>query len=239
MAVLFTVLLGLACLIVGYLLGSIPTAVLIAKHYGVDIRSVGSHNAGGTNVGRVIGKKAGILTMVLDGLKAILPCLAVLLLVTFCPMELIAYPHLPELYVCLTGLAVALGHTFPLFAGFKGGKAVACFAGFILFVSPLLFVFGCLVFFSVLKIGKKVSLASVIGVPMTFLGSCVPMVLDLTVCSDILSYDGGLYNGPAFGLHLSYLTAVTVFLLALLIVARHLSNIRRLAKGTEPETKFK
>lgn len=226
-------------LVVGYLIGSIPTSILISKHYGIDIRKYGSHNAGGTNVGRVIGKKAGILTIILDIFKCFIPCLITNLVSVFAHIEMVSYSHLNELLVCLCALGVCIGHTFPIFASFKGGKAVACFAGFVFYISPIIFVLGCAIFFTIFKLFHKVSLSSVIAVPSIILLSLVPAILDLTVLSDPMCYNGGMYFAPSFMLHLSYVSTIFIFLLALLVVIRHLSNIKRIKEGDEPETHFK
>ncbi|MFA6861401.1 MAG: glycerol-3-phosphate 1-O-acyltransferase PlsY [Bacilli bacterium] len=224
-------------ILVGYLIGSIPTSVIVAKAHGIDITKVGSGNAGGTNVGRVIGKKAGIMTMAIDILKTYLICALVMVFIIYGPLDIDS--KLRELLVGLAGFFVALGHSFPLFNHFKGGKAVACFAGYILFTSPLIALFGVTVFFMVYKFGRKVSLSSVIGVPSCFLISFVPMVLDLTILSNPSTFDGGMYFSSSFMLHLSFVTTIFVGLFALLVVIRHYSNIERLAQGKEPDTHFK
>lgn len=240
MNVLYTILFALLMVLLGYLVGSIPTSIIIGKMHGIDIRQYGSHNAGGTNVGRVIGKKAGILTIVLDILKAFLPCLVVFLVFTYVhPTFLTGYEHLKELFVGLLATGVCLGHTFPLYAGFRGGKCVACFAGYIIFVSPIVFVLACSLFFLLFFLFKKVSLSSVIAVPSALLLLFVPMILDLTVLPSVDSFNGGAYFGPDCLLHLSYVTVLFAFLLASLVILRHLSNIKRLEKGEEPETHFK
>ncbi len=231
--ILFFVFTGL----LSYLIGSIPTAKIIASSHGVDITKEGSKNAGGTNVGRVIGKKAGILTMFLDAAKCYLPCLVVFLLLTFAPMDLISFPYRTELAISISGLSVALGHSFPIYSHFKGGKCVACFAGFVFFTSPLIFVIGASTFFLVYHLKKRVSLASLIGAPTTLLLYVVPMALDLVYGEQL--YNGGVYFAPYCRLHLSFVTTITVFLFVSLIVIRHRTNIQRLEKGTEPETHFK
>ncbi|MFA6625089.1 MAG: glycerol-3-phosphate 1-O-acyltransferase PlsY [Bacilli bacterium] len=235
----YTAIMIIAVVVLSYLIGSIPTSIIIAKKHGIDIRQYGSHNAGGTNVGRVIGKKEGIFTMILDILKCYLPCLIVFLLCSFCPFDFISYPYLTELFVCLCGISVAIGHTFPLFAHFKGGKAVACFAGFVLFIIPLGALIGLSVFFLLFAIFKKVSLSSIIGAPSVLLASLVPMILDFTVLQDKKTFNGGTYFGPNLMIHISYLTFIAIFILVLLIVIRHYTNIKRLAAGVEPETHFK
>lgn len=239
METFYTVLFPALSAVIAYLIGSIPTAKIIARSHGVDITKEGSKNAGGTNVGRVIGKKAGILTMVLDMIKCYLPCLAVLLLLTFAPLSIHDFIYRNEILVSITALAVALGHSYPIFGHFKGGKCVACFAGYVLFVSPILAIVGAGIFFTVFFLRKRVSLASLIGAPMTLLLSCVPAILDLTVLQDKTTFNGGLYFSSAFMLHISFVTTVSMLLFVSMIVFRHRSNIQRLEKGTEPETHFK
>lgn len=239
MEITYTIIAIAIILVSGYLIGSIPTALLFSKAKGIDVRNYGSHNAGGTNVGRVIGKKEGIMVMIIDIFKCFIPCLIVKLIVTYAPLELIGYEHIDELLVAIMGIAVSFGHSFTCFAQFKGGKAVACYAGYVLFVSPILFVLGASCFFLVLKIGKRVSLASVTAAPTVLLLSLIPMILDLTVLQDVTLYNGGMYFAPSFLLHLSYLTTIANFIIVSLIVIRHKTNIKRLKDGTEPETHFK
>ncbi len=239
MEILYTIIFIAVGMLISYLIGSIPTSLLISYHYGIDIRNYGSHNAGGTNVGRVIGKKAGILTIVLDIFKCFIPCLVISLIYLYAPLDLIDYPHLLELSVCLSAFSVAIGHTFPIFASFKGGKAVACFAGFILYISPLIFLVGITLFLILFKLFHRISLSSVIAVPSIILLSLIPTILDLTILNDPASYNGGTYFGPSFNIHLTYITTIFIFVLASLVVIRHISNIKRLEKGEEPETHFK
>ena len=128
-------------IIIGYIIGSIPWGLIIGKvFYKKDIRQYGSGNLGGTNAGRVLGKKAGIAVIVLDALKALI----LMVIARFIYPEAIAY----------TGAAVMVGHCFPLFANFKGGKGVACAFGYllalgILGVSDIWF---CFVYFIVLSV---------------------------------------------------------------------------------------
>lgn len=145
-------------IIFGYLLGSIPWALVIGKlFYKVDIRTQGSGNLGGTNAGRVLGKKAGISVTILDGLKAFITVI-------------VCYLFIPNATI-LAGLACCFGHCFPIFAGFKGGKAVATtmgyFAGISIFVTNHFFyqfVLVVLIFFVLLYLTKKVSLSSLIAI---------------------------------------------------------------------------
>ena len=193
-------------LIVGYLIGSIPWALIIGKtFYGVDIRTKGSGNLGGTNAGRVLGKKAGIIVILLDALKAFL----VMVLVNAISPEYIRY----------AGLAVCIGHCFPVFANFKGGKAVACSAGYILglglFVTHdivFTFVYPALVFIIVLCLTKYMSLASMSG------------LVTATIMGYLTYKDNSL--------------ATLVLLLTLFVIFMHRANILRLIYGNENKVKF-
>ena len=145
-------------LLLGYLVGSIPWALIIGKvFYKTDIREHGSGNLGGTNAGRVLGKKAGAIVMALDILKAFF---VVLIIAQF-----------NQDVAAMSGLACAIGHSYPIFAKFKGGKAVATTVGYLLGVSLfvsnqfiLLFVVPVVVFLVLLKLFKMVSLASISAV---------------------------------------------------------------------------
>lgn len=132
-----------------YLLGSIPTGLLLSKAFGVDIRTKGSGNIGATNVYRTMGKKIGILTLLGDCLKGLIP---VLIAKTM---------HLPDAWVALVGLAAFLGHVYTVFLGFKGGKGVATALGVFLGTSPLSVLIALAVFISVLYARRYVSLASI------------------------------------------------------------------------------
>ena len=141
-------------IILGYLIGSIPWALIIGKvFYNVDIRTQGSGNLGGSNAGRVLGKKAGAAVTVLDVLKSFL---------------VVAISHsLVSEATIFAGLACCFGHCFPIFANFKGGKAVATtmgyYAGISLFVTNHFFyqfILILIIFFSMLYISKMVSVSS-------------------------------------------------------------------------------
>lgn len=111
-------------ILAAYLLGSIPTGLLLAKAAGVDIRSSGSGNIGATNVYRTLGRTVGILTLVGDCLKGVIPVMAA------------AYMGMSDTWLAAVGLAAFLGHIYTVFLGFKGGKGVATALGVFLAVSP-------------------------------------------------------------------------------------------------------
>ena len=147
-------------IVLGYFVGSIPWALIIGQvFYHKDIREYGSGNLGGTNAGRVLGKKAGMAVIVLDALKGLFLMLIV---------NLIYRPATP-----FVGLAVIIGHSFPIFAGFKGGKGVASAFGYLLGLAILgfgdvffTFVYPLLFFILVLAMFKMVSLASMVALSL-------------------------------------------------------------------------
>lgn len=188
--------------LVGYLIGSIPFAFVVGKlFYRTDVREHGSGNLGGSNTGRVLGKKAGVAVMTLDLLKV---TLVVRLATQFC-----THPWA----VALGGLSAALGHCYPVFAHFRGGKAVATLYGFLfgLWVcvgySPLAFFLPLVTFLTVLFLFKIVSLSSMVSA----------LVAVAYICFT--------------GRHPSVVVAIVIF--AVLVIIRHSGNIKRMLRGTE------
>lgn len=199
----YPILIGLA-----YLLGSIPVGFLLARARGVDIRAQGSGNIGATNVGRVLGRPFGLLVFVLDFLKGAVPVLLVLLGA--------ADAVLPagEEHVALAvaaGLAAFLGHCFPVWLGFRGGKGVATGAGVVAMLVPLPALFGALAWLVAVSSWGYVSLASL----------CAAVALNLAH----LALGG--WRNPTDPRTLFCLAA------AVLVFLRHASNIGRLLRGTE------
>jgi len=224
-----------------YLLGSIPFALVIGKAHGVDIRTVGSKNIGATNLGRTLGKKYFWQAFLLDAAKGFVPVLLVALLVrhwndvaisnagwTFYTPYNTSLPArvylLPSWSPLLTAIAAVLGHNFPLFLKFKGGKGVATSLGVVLGFWPLYTFAGigaALTFIFVLMVYRYISLASMLGV-LAF----VALVVILGNWQSLPTY-----TPPD---DLKPLIAVAI-LFAGLIIYRHKSNIARLLKGTEPQ----
>lgn len=179
-----------------YLIGAIPFGLLIAKTKGIDIRTQGSGNIGATNVMRCLGKPAGITCFVLDALKGFVPALLF-------PLGAGTGPGSGILF----GAAAILGHTFPVFLKFKGGKGVATGAGVVLGVAPLAVLIGALTWIAVFFLSGYVSLGSIVAT-----GTVV-------AAAWILNY------GTVDAVALSLLGALSIFL--------HRSNIKRLLDGTE------
>lgn len=136
--------------ILGYLIGSIPTALIVSKTKNIDIRQHGSGNIGGTNTFRVLGKKAGYIVSSIDILKGVVP-------------TLIGYLYGGELYAIFTGVPASIGHSYSIYVKFKGGKSVATSAGIMLVLNPIALLFAVAVFALTLFITKYVSLSSMIA----------------------------------------------------------------------------
>ena len=164
-------------LILGYLIGSIPFALVIGKgFYKTDVRQFGSGNLGGGNTGRVLGKKAGLSTMALDLLKVTFVMLIAKLLGG------------NDTVMALGALAAGIGHCFPIFAGFKGGKAVAAMYGYLfgLFAvagrSPVYFFLPLVVFMIVIVLSRIISLSSMISAVVITIYICIkpePLVIKI------------------------------------------------------------
>ncbi|HJV67287.1 MAG TPA: glycerol-3-phosphate 1-O-acyltransferase PlsY [Geomonas sp.] len=138
-----------ALLVAAYLLGSIPTGLLLARALGVNIREAGSGNIGATNVYRTVGRKLGIMTLAGDCLKGVIPVVAAKTI------------GLPIVWIAAVGLAAFLGHVYTVFLGFKGGKGVATALGVFLATSPLSVMIALGIFVAVLYKWRFVSLASI------------------------------------------------------------------------------
>lgn len=235
MTVLYTALTIVGVLLVSYLLGSFPSAIFIGKvFYGVDVRQVGSHNAGGTNVGRVIGKKAGLITIGLDVFKTIAAIWVCFFAVVATPLHTYLAPGIASgWYYYLAGIGAAVGHSFPIFARFKGGKAMSVYAGFVLGTNFVFAALGVSFFFLIFFWKRYVSLSSILSVLFVAVLSIFPAAFP------VLRF-GNWWFGPRIGgLEETFVYTVFLFLLAGYVIARHHTNIKRLLKGEEPTTRFK
>ncbi|MFS0782122.1 glycerol-3-phosphate 1-O-acyltransferase PlsY [Bacillus sp. 1P06AnD] len=186
-------------LLLAYLLGSVPSGLWIGKiFYGKDIRQHGSGNLGGTNTFRTLGKKAGFTVTIMDILKGTLAALLPYLL------NVDIHPLIP-------GMVAVLGHMYPIFAGFRGGKAVATSAGVVLGYAPLIFLILLVTFFIALYLSKYVSLSSMI---------CAVVAL---ICSLVV------WDIPLI---------IIMAVIAVFIIYKHRTNIKRIKEGTEPKITF-
>jgi glycerol-3-phosphate acyltransferase PlsY len=190
---------AVSLVVASYVLGAVPFGLLIARLNGVDIRKVGSGNIGATNVMRSVGKPWGLATFALDALKGFVPAFV---FPRFAPQ---AHEALP--IAC--AFAAILGHNFPVWLGFKGGKGVATSAGALVGLAPAAAGLGLAIWAAVFFAFRYVSLASLVAAVV------IPV-------AGWWMYRAQGWILPAF---------LTV--LAVLIIARHKANIRRLLNGTE------
>jgi acyl phosphate:glycerol-3-phosphate acyltransferase len=196
-------------LVLAYLIGSVPTAVWVSKWvYGIDIREHGSGNAGATNAFRILGKKAGCGVMLGDMLKGFLA----VKLALFSPFIVFSEPFV-NLQIFL-GLAAVVGHIFPVWAEFRGGKGIATLFGMILSIQPMVAVSLVVVFFLMLFLTRYVSLSSITA-SITF-----PLLILFIFNEHELSYR---------------LFAIAT---AFLVVLTHHKNISRLLNGNENKVPF-
>lgn len=190
--------------VLSYMIGSIPTSIIMGKLLkGIDIREHGSGNAGGTNALRVLGWKAGIFTMAVDVFKGFAT--------TFWLSRMVEGS--PVWVMVAAGIAAILGHTYTLFAGFKGGKGVGTAAGMLIALFPIAVPICLAVFLLTLFTTGIVSLGSILA------------AITLPIVTSILKF----YHGQDINIYLYYFSVVIPFF----IMYTHRTNIQRLMKGTE------
>ncbi|AIS59681.1 glycerol-3-phosphate 1-O-acyltransferase PlsY [Listeria ivanovii] len=188
--------------LLAYVIGSIPSGLWIGKiFYKKDIRDFGSGNLGATNAFRVLGVKAGSIVTIMDILKGTVATL----------LPFFVQLNVDHHFWLLTGAFAIIGHSFPLFAGFRGGKAVATSAGVILAYAPLLFIAALVVFLVTLKLSKYVSLSSMIG----------------ALAALLISFFLG-----------DWILIILVACIAIFVIWRHRANINRIRNGEEPKIKW-
>lgn len=194
-------------LLLAYIIGSIPSGLWIGKlFYNTDIREHGSGNLGGTNTFRTLGKKAGLIVTIMDILKGTAATL----------LGYLAIFESTSIHPLILGIIAVIGHMFPIFANFKGGKAVATSGGILLAYNWPLFVLLVVGFFIILKITKMVSLTSMILAVIALIYS-------------IVYYFTEEKDWPLIAM---------LVLIAIFIFYRHRANIERIKKGTEPKVKW-
>jgi glycerol-3-phosphate acyltransferase PlsY len=195
----------LVLIIISYLIGSIPTALMISKRFfGIDIRDYGSGNMGATNTFRVLGSRYGTMVMVIDILKG----MAAVMLYNFLPFYLNHELERTNLMLGL-GMAAVLGHVFPVFAGFRGGKGVATLLGMVLAIQPVIAASCIGIFALVLYLTRYVSLSSILA------------AIALPICVLwIWNENEVLYR-------------VFTLIVAILVIVTHQKNIGRILRGVE------
>lgn len=188
-------------LIFSYLFGSIPFSLIISKtFYNIDLREHGSGNVGTTNTFRILGKKAGIVVLILDLLKGAIPVWVAMLVSTDVDFPVIIF-----------GVVAAIGHVYSIFLKFKGGKAVATGGGAILAAAPIIFLVVLATFLITLKLSKYVSLGSVLA--------AVALLISVLFTGDLFMIGFGI-------------------ILGIIVIVKHISNMKRIKEGTEPKITF-
>ena len=188
-------------IVIAYLIGSISPALLVGKiFYNTDIRTMGSGNLGTTNTFRCLGKKAGVIVFVLDISKGIIA--------TMLPSLVLGRVE----YLSIFGAFAMIGHVYPIFANFKGGKAVATGSGVFIFLYPTLSLILVAIFFSTLFITGYVSLGSIL--------ICLTSIVYLSI------FESGIDKW-------------ILIVMCIFVIYMHKSNIKRLLNGTENKSKAK
>ncbi|MBR1816838.1 MAG: glycerol-3-phosphate 1-O-acyltransferase PlsY [Lachnospiraceae bacterium] len=211
-----SILARIISVVIGYIFGMIQTSYILGKIKGIDIREHGSGNAGTTNAMRILGKKAGVITFFVDLGKGA----AATLLVRAIMMNF--YPDAVNLYVAYAMLGAALGHNFPFYLKFKGGKGIAVTGGCVIgFLNPLFFGIGLLVFFGLVFLTKYVSLSSI----------CLMLYVIAYYIIFTLKGDFGFALDTSHNMMIESI-CVIIFISTMGII-RHRENIKRLIKHEE------
>lgn len=245
MTILYNVLVALACLAFGYLFGCFSTSIAIGKiFFHQDPRNFGSKNPGGTNSGRLWGKKVGLLIILLDMIKTILPIWLAYFFLRYvkfdgkpllAPIEILKNGNESEYLInwpiyWIVPLGSMLGHCYPIFYKFKGGKGVSNFFGMELGTCWGLFLSSGLIFITSLKIKKYVSLSSIIGSVSGAVFSWIWSILQLLKVLPTSLYSFISYGDVLFP---NYVLSIILTMMSLILILRHKDNILRLRNKTE------
>ncbi|MBQ2936955.1 MAG: glycerol-3-phosphate 1-O-acyltransferase PlsY [Lachnospiraceae bacterium] len=202
------------CIVIGYVFGLFQTAFIYGKMHGIDIRDHGSGNAGTTNALRVLGTKAGLIVFAGDVLKCILA------MVVCSAIFGAANPEKAYLLRLYGAAGAILGHNFPFYLNFRGGKGIAATAGLILAFHPFFIPMGVILFFGIFLTTHYVSLGSL----LVYAG----LMIEMVICGQL-----GVFGSPQAVLNEMYV--ITAFL-TIMAYYKHRENIGRLLKGNERKT---
>ncbi len=209
----------ITCLLIGYVCGLFQTSYILGRMHGIDIREHGSGNAGTTNMLRTMGTKAGLITFFGDVIKcivAVLICLAI-----FYRKDV--NPEMLQLIKIYASFGTIMGHNFPFYLGFKGGKGIACTAGWIITMDPFMVMIGLIVFFGIFFTTHYVSLGSICLIVSFFIELVVMSLLKIGTFRDITT---------PVAIECIILTGI----LCAMAVIRHRENIVRLINHNEKKT---
>ena len=203
-------MLRILLLIIGYFIGNIETGYIFGKLNKMDIRNYGSGNAGATNTLRVLGPKAGLIVFLGDFCKSLLPCLVV----RYIFRDNVSLSYVYMLYI---GLGVVLGHNFPFYLGFKGGKGVASTAGIIMALDIRIAAVCLAIFIVIVAVTRYVSLASI-----------VVMIIFIGMSHMLVKTNYGFTDGSS-----PMEFRLLIVIIGFLSIFMHRANIKRLLSGTE------
>jgi glycerol-3-phosphate acyltransferase PlsY len=204
-------------IVLSYLIGSIPVSIILTKLVkGVDVRDFGSGNAGGTNASRVLGKKYGILIVLLDAFKGVIA----VVLISRLYFGSFPFPNTTPfddftLVQIIAGIAAIVGHIWTIFAGFKGGKGIATGLGVLVSIVTIDLLFALGVFLTVMYLSKYISLASI--------SAAVSVPIIMVIRENLFGV-----NNPSYHTILPFVIGI-----ALLVIYTHRSNLERLISGSE------
>ncbi len=247
MKVLYNILAALVCLIVGYLIGSISNSILIGRLvYHQDPREAGSKNPGGTNAGRLWGRKMGFFIIALDMIKVVLPLWLMWSLLTFIKFDGTALMPsgrefalgeisdylIPWPVYWLSVLGSAVGHCYPLYYGFRGGKAVSSYYGVLIGGCWVNFVVTGVTFMITIGAKKYVSLASIVS---SIVGTAFSWIWAILIECGVFSSHSTLAFIPTYGttLYCNYVLAICLTIIMVILIVKHRENLKRIREGTE------
>ena len=251
MDIIYNIGTAIIILLVSYLVGSIPNAVWIGKvFFHKDPRDYGSGNAGGTNAGRVFGKRIGVLVIFLDAIKLIVPMYIFWAILTYAPIDN-GKPLMISTYETYMGtdinyiikwpiyflatIGCSIGHCYPIFAQFKGGKNVSSFYGVVLGTSWIIGLLAGFSFFGVLKWKKYVSLASIIS---SWIAVLLTWTWSILLLTHVIQGEWSWFVAYGCSLDCGYMFAIATTIGAIILTIKHTPNIKRLKEGTESKIKW-
>ncbi|MEE3928592.1 glycerol-3-phosphate 1-O-acyltransferase PlsY [Mycoplasmopsis ciconiae] len=224
MNILYIILINIAIFVFGYIIGSFNTSIILSrKMANEDVRDYHSKNAGATNSLRRYGKKFAFTVLILDMIKSVFAVGMCLIFVKFVKIEENMYT-MP----LLAGVGVVVGHIYPIFFKFKGGKGVSCAIGVLIAINPILFFVAAFFYFSIMYIFKYVSLASILTSIILIAFVAIPWISE----SGILAWSANPYHLIPF-----YYYLLAYIFVSTLITYAHRSNIKRIINKSERKIK--
>lgn len=206
--------------IIGYLIGSISNAIIVSKLFAKeDIRTKGSGNAGATNTFRNYGKLMGGIVFILDALKVVISIMIAWSIKKYSGVE-----WLSGIVLQIVGFSVIVGHIWPIFFKFKGGKGAACTFGLVLMMNWPVAILGTIAFITTVSLTKKVSLGSMIA---------ATVVIPFQIAFAFIPYMNDPWANPVMRDMPWWVDTITLLLVDIVVIIKHIPNIKRLINGNE------